>query len=68
MTRSIWVAKWLGLPTSDHEVSGLNPARGGIQLILPSSLYDLNNVKRNIKQLMSSVRWQLSFIECNACL
>ena len=30
--RSVWVAKWLELPASDHEVLGsLSPAGGGIQ-------------------------------------
>ena len=28
-----WVAEWLVLRTSDHKIRGLNPARGGIQLM-----------------------------------
>ena len=31
--RSILVTEWLALPTEENEVPGLNPARGGIQLI-----------------------------------
>ena len=30
---SVFVGKWLMLPNSDHEVWGLNPAEGGIELM-----------------------------------
>ena len=32
-TQSVWVAEWLVLPTSDHQVLGSNPAEIGMLLI-----------------------------------
>ena len=59
---SIWMARWLLLPILGHEVLGSKLAGGRIQFMtvwchctepfiitLPSSRYDLHNVKRDVK-------------------
>ena len=68
-SESVQVAEWFALPTSEHKVPGLHPARSGTQLVskklhctklfiitLPSSQYDLNNVEREVNyQTISSL-------------
>ena len=63
--RSVQMAEWIALPTSDHGVPDLNPPAGGIQLVttefhctepfimaLPS---DLNDVERDVKHQVITI-------------
>ena len=67
---SLRLAEWLVVRTSDHKVLGLNPAGGRIQLMtamlhftepiiitFPSSLYDLNNVEKEVKDQPIIIIW-----------